>query len=67
VDRSYNSKIKQVVPEFLAPTTFQNGIRETIAWFEADPARQTINDYFNTLIDTAISKYRSVFDSLEPV
>jgi len=34
-----NSKVKSVVPEFAATTLFQEGIRETLAWFEADPTR----------------------------
>jgi len=38
-----NSKVKSVVPEFAATTLFQEGIRETIAWFEADPSRQIRN------------------------
>jgi nucleoside-diphosphate-sugar epimerase len=62
-----NSKIKQVVPEFLATTTFQNGIRETIQWFETDPARQVINEDSNTMLDTIIAKYRQAFDQLEPI
>ena len=60
-----NSKIKQVVPGFEAKISFQEGIRETIAWFEADPARQKINDYNNRIIDETIARYRAVFDSLE--
>jgi len=36
-----NRKIHSVVPEFTANTLFQDGIRETIAWFEAEPSRQT--------------------------
>ena len=62
-----NTNIKRVVPEFNATTTFQNGIRETVAWFDADPARHNINAYFNTIIDTTIEKYRAVFDRLEPI
>ena len=39
-----NSKIKRWVPDFRATITFSQGIRRTLAWFEADPARQQIDD-----------------------
>lgn len=62
-----NSKIKRVVPEFRATTTFQNGIRETIAWFEAKPERMKINDFNNRLIDSVIADYRIAFDNVKPL
>jgi nucleoside-diphosphate-sugar epimerase len=38
-----NSKIKRFVPDFVATTRFAEGIARTIAWFDADPARQIID------------------------
>jgi nucleoside-diphosphate-sugar epimerase len=38
-----NSKIKRFVPAFAATIPFREGIRRTVAWFEADPKRQIVN------------------------
>jgi nucleoside-diphosphate-sugar epimerase len=38
-----NSKIKRFVPDFVAPTHFAQGIRRTVHWFDADPARQEVD------------------------
>ena len=38
-----NSKIKRFVPEFVATVPFARGIRDTLAWFDADPARQALD------------------------
>jgi len=62
-----NSKIKRIVPGFKAGIPFQQGIRETIAWFEAKPERMVIKDENNRMIDQVITAYRSVFDSLKPI
>lgn len=37
-----NSKIKQAVPGWRQQVLFAQGIRRTLAWFQADPARMTI-------------------------
>ncbi len=60
-----NSKIKRAVPDFRATTSFQQGIRETIAWFEAKPERQVILDSNNQIIDGVIAAYRPLFDSVQ--
>lgn len=52
-----NSKIKRFVPEFSARTTFAEGIRRSIAWFESDPARQQIDVAVNAICDKLIAAY----------
>ncbi|MEI9948450.1 MAG: NAD-dependent epimerase/dehydratase family protein [Pseudomonadota bacterium] len=42
-----NSKIKRFVPEYRASKRFCDGIRESIAWFDEDPARQIIDERAN--------------------
>jgi len=37
-----NSKIKRFVPEFNATIRFADGIRRTLAWFDAEPKRKVI-------------------------
>lgn len=52
-----NSKIKRLVPEFTAKIPFWQGAKEIIAWYDADPARQTIDPAFDQLLDTLIARY----------
>ncbi|HHX63476.1 MAG TPA: SDR family oxidoreductase, partial [Chloroflexi bacterium] len=46
-----NSKIKRIVPEFRATTTFAQGIAQSIAWHDADPSRQVVNKETNAIMD----------------
>jgi nucleoside-diphosphate-sugar epimerase len=52
-----NSKIKRFVPGFCATTPFARGIRQTLAWFDADPARQQIDVEANQQWDRLIGAY----------
>lgn len=52
-----NSKIKRFVPGFAARTPFAQGIRRTLAWFEADRARQQIDAEMNQRWDRLTSAY----------
>jgi nucleoside-diphosphate-sugar epimerase len=52
-----NSKIKRFVPDYVATTRYREGIARTIAWFEADPARQHIDAEANARWDALIAAY----------
>jgi nucleoside-diphosphate-sugar epimerase len=52
-----NSKLRAIVPDFDPATKFADGIRETIAWFDADPGRQAIDDEANALWDRLVEIY----------
>jgi len=52
-----NSKIKRYVPDYRATVPFTQGIRRTIAWFDADPARRQIDDAANERWDKLIAAY----------
>lgn len=54
-----NTKIKRLVPGFTAKIPFAIGIRQTIAWFEADPARQQIDAATNRRWDCLIAAYET--------
>ena len=54
-----NSKIKRFVPGFTAKTSFADGIRKTIAWFDADRARQQIDAAANQRWDKLVSAYET--------
>ncbi|MFO7958379.1 MAG: SDR family oxidoreductase [Candidatus Brocadiia bacterium] len=58
-----NSKIKRFVPDFVCTTTFAQGIRRSIAWFEADPDRQEIDHEANEAWDRIIAAYEGAFPS----
>jgi hypothetical protein len=52
-----NTKIKRFVPDYSATTTFADGIRQCLAWFDADPARKQIDHQLNVSMDDLISGY----------
>jgi nucleoside-diphosphate-sugar epimerase len=52
-----NSKIKRFVPDFVATTRFRDGIKRTLAWFDADPARQEIDHDADAQYDRLIAAY----------
>jgi nucleoside-diphosphate-sugar epimerase len=54
-----NSKIKRLVPDFAATIPFSRGAEQIMAWYDADPARQTVDDSFNHLLDRMIAAYEA--------
>jgi len=56
-----NSKIKLFVPEYKAVIPFKEGIKKTIAWFEADPSRKLIGKETNEFMDRVINQYEKAF------
>ena len=56
-----NSKIKQFVPDFSAPIPFSQGIKEIIAWHDADPARQVVDTELDQLMDKIIADWEAAF------
>jgi nucleoside-diphosphate-sugar epimerase len=53
-----NSKIKRFVPGYAATVPYHEGIRRTIAWFDADPARKVIDAAANERWDKIIAGYQ---------
>ncbi len=58
-----NTKIKRFVPGFTATIPFKQGIKRTIDWFEADPARQIVKKETNDMIEKMIAQYEKAFIS----
>jgi nucleoside-diphosphate-sugar epimerase len=56
-----NSKIRQFVPSFSAPIPFSQGIEEIIAWHDADPARQIVDEPLDILMDKVIADWEAAF------
>lgn len=57
-----NTKIKRFVPGFAAKTPFAVGIRQTIAWFDADQSRKQIDEATNQRWDKLTAAYESALD-----
>lgn len=56
-----NSKIKRLAPDFVASIPFSRGAEEIMAWFDADPARQVLDDDANRLLDRIIAAYQVIW------
>ncbi|TCO50246.1 nucleoside-diphosphate-sugar epimerase [Kribbella antiqua] len=54
-----NTKLRQVVPDFVATIPFETGAREIIAWHDEDPARRQIDHTIDEAMDTLIARYPS--------
>jgi nucleoside-diphosphate-sugar epimerase len=50
-----NAKLKRFVPGFEATVSFADGIARSLAWFDADPARKTIDAERDALLDRIIA------------
>ena len=55
-----NRKIKRLVPDFVASIPFSQGAREIVAWYDADPARQVVDERVDRLIDRIIAAQEAV-------
>lgn len=53
-----NSKIKRFVPEFKCEVKLNEGVRRALAWFEAHPEFQTVDDAAMQKWDAIIEAYR---------
>jgi nucleoside-diphosphate-sugar epimerase len=54
-----NTKIKRFVPDYVATTSFAQGIRQSLAWFDADPARKLIDSKENAIWDQLLDSYEA--------
>jgi len=52
------STLRRLVPDFTTSTPFDQGVRESIAWYEANPERQQVDVEADTLFDDLAYTYR---------
>ncbi len=52
-----NSKIKHFVPDFICEVDWAEGCRRSLAWFDEDKSRQTIDGEMNRTWDKIIAAY----------
>jgi nucleoside-diphosphate-sugar epimerase len=57
-----NTKIRTLVPEFAPVVPFTEGIKATIEWFDADPARQLVDERVKALHDRVAAVYLDALD-----
>ena len=53
-----NSKLRSVVPDYRAVIPFEQGAREIVAWYDADPARQQVDARIDAAMDKLIEVHR---------
>ena len=56
-----NSKIKRFVPDYLCEVDWAQGVRRSLAWFDAHPEFQTIDQEMNSLWDQMIASYEGAW------
>lgn len=56
-----NSKIKRFVPDYVCEVDWAEGVRRSLAWFQAYPEFQTIEQEMNPLWDQIIAAYERAF------
>jgi len=57
-----NGKIKRFVPEYRAAVTFAQGMRRSVAWYDAEASRRTVNPEANRQIDLVIAAQRRALE-----
>ena len=53
-----NSKVKSLVPDYVATTTFAEGAREIVDWYDAHPAEKVVDPKLNELFDRLVAAAR---------
>jgi nucleoside-diphosphate-sugar epimerase len=56
-----NTKIKTLVPDFVATIPFHLGAEEIINWFMEDPERQIVDAEWNKTFDTILQSYAKTY------
>jgi nucleoside-diphosphate-sugar epimerase len=53
-----NTKLRRVVPDYVARIPFEEGAREIVAWHDADPARREVDAAYDALADRLVAAHR---------
>jgi nucleoside-diphosphate-sugar epimerase len=51
-----NTKLRRLVPGFTATTSFAEGVREVVDWYDADPARRHVSSKVDEAFDRLIAR-----------
>jgi nucleoside-diphosphate-sugar epimerase len=52
-----NRKIKRISPDFAGTIPFIQGAEQLLAWFDADPARQVVDEEMDRTIEAILAAY----------
>jgi hypothetical protein len=52
-----NSKVKSVVPEYVATVPFSTGAREIVDWYDEDPSRRTVDAGIDRALDELVERF----------
>ncbi|MFC5268894.1 NAD-dependent epimerase/dehydratase family protein [Kribbella qitaiheensis] len=52
-----NSKLRQVVPDFVATIPFETGAREIVTWYDEDPARRRVDPSIDEAMNILVARY----------
>jgi nucleoside-diphosphate-sugar epimerase len=52
-----NSKVKSVVPDYVATVPFATGAREIVDWYDEDPARRQVDTEIDRAIDDLVERF----------
>ncbi len=55
-----NTKIKRLVPDYVATIPFRQGAAEIVAWYDSHPSAQKVDAALNQLLDTMVAAYEAV-------
>ncbi len=58
-----NSKIRRLVPDFVASTPFARGAEEIVAWHDADPARRVVDQQLDQTMERIATDWQQAFGS----
>jgi nucleoside-diphosphate-sugar epimerase len=50
-----NTKVKSLVPDYVAAIPFVTGAREIVEWYDADPARRTVDADLDAMFDKLVA------------
>lgn len=53
-----NTKLRRLVPDFVATIPYEVGARQIIDWHDADPARRVVDARIDGLIDHLVARFR---------
>jgi nucleoside-diphosphate-sugar epimerase len=56
-----NTKIKRLVPDYVAAISFAQGAREIVAWYDSDPANRVVDEQLNQTIDRILAAYATAW------
>ncbi|MCG2800470.1 MAG: SDR family oxidoreductase [Cellulomonas sp.] len=52
------TKLRALVPDFVATVPFETGAREIVAWYDEDPARRVVDEDHDRLLDLLVERFR---------